>query len=476
MPKSSQAAAAAAPRAENKMGYVNMPKLLFQMSTPAIASMLLQAVYNVVDSIYVSRISEDALAAVTLVFPIQMLLVAVGVGTGVGLNSLISRRLGEKRFQDADSAATHGILLVLLNWAVFLLLGFFLSRPFFTWYSEDPSLVDMATAYCRIVLCLSGFVFMQVTCEKILQATGNMVLPMIANMVGCVVNIILDPILIFGLLGAPKMGVTGAAIATVIGQFCGMCMVAAFFFLKEHPVRVRFQNFRFSMKTIREIYTVALPGMIMQAIPSFVNIWLNQILIAFSVTAVSVLGAYFRLQSFFFMPVFGLGQGAMPIMGYNFGARNVKRLNEVTRLTVLTAAVIMAVGLVIFQLFPRQLMSLFDASGDMMTMGIHAMRLLSLCFVPAAVGITTSTYFQALGRGVYSLIVTLLRQMIIILPAAYILSRFFGVTGVWMAYPIAEVFSLTCSISLFVHLYRTVVRPMAEASQDSSGEPASVVQ
>lgn len=448
--------------AENKMGTMQMPRLLFSMSIPAICSMLLQAVYNIVDSIYVSHLSEEAMAAVTLVFPIQMLLVAVGVGTGVGLNSLISRRLGEKNFDAANSAATHGFLLILVNWAIFFLFGMFASRPFYTWYAEENTgLIDMATSYGTIVLCASCFMFTQVTCEKIMQSTGNMVMPMVSNMVGCVVNIILDPIMIFGYLGCPAMGVAGAAIATVIGQFCGMLVMASFFFLKTHEVKVSFKNFKFSWQMIKDIYVVALPGMIMQAIPSFVNIVLNQILIAFSVTAVSVLGVYFRLQSFVFMPTFGLTQGAMPIMGYNYGARNSARLKHVTLLTVKTAGIIMIVGTAIFQLFPSQLMSIFDAGDDMMKMGVAAMRCLSLCFIPAAVGITFSTFFQALGHGIYSLFMTLIRQVIFIMPVAWLLSRTaLGVTGVWIAYPIAEIFGFLFAILMFTRVYKREIKPM----------------
>ncbi|MGN1351149.1 MAG: MATE family efflux transporter [Anaerovoracaceae bacterium] len=453
------AAEAAVP--ENKMGTMPIPKLLLTMSLPAICSMTLQAVYNIVDSFFVSRISEDAMAAVTLVFPVQMLIIAAGVGTGVGLNSLISRRLGAKRFADADSAAAHGFLLVLVNWAVFFLFGFFCSRPFYTWYADDNmGLVDMATSYGTIVLCFSCFIFMQTTCEKILQATGKMVIPMISNMIGCVINIILDPIMIFGLFGCPAMGVTGAAAATIIGQLVGMSIILVCFFKTKCDVHVSFRNFQFSLKTIKEIYTVALPGMIMQAIPSFVNMVLNMILIGFSVTAVSVLGVYFRLQSFIFMPTFGLTQGAMPIMGYNYGARNRKRLMSATGLTLMIAVVFMVLGLIVFQTCPQQLMAMFDAGEEMMAMGVSAMRLLSLCFIPAAVGITFSTYFQALGYGVYSLLMSLLRQVIFILPAAWFFSRIWGVNGVWASYPFAEIFGLLFAIFLFVRVYRKEIRTM----------------
>ncbi|MDD7408144.1 MAG: MATE family efflux transporter [Anaerovoracaceae bacterium] len=449
---------------ENKMGIVPVPKLLFSMSLPAICSMLLQALYNVVDSIFVSRISEDALAAITLVFPMQMFLMAVGIGTGVGLNSLIARRLGEKRQDAADSAATHGMLLVVFNSIVFLLIGLFTSRPFYSWYSDDPALVDMATHYGQIVLCVSCFLFLQTTCEKILQGSGNMIMPMVSNMIGCVVNIVLDPILIFGLLGAPEMGVIGAAVATVIGQACGCAAVFYCVIKKQNIIHISFKNFKFSWTAIKDIYVVALPGMVMQAIPSFVNIFLNMILITFSVTAVSVMGVYFRLQSFVFMPVFGLCQGSMPIMGYNYGARNRKRLVHTIHLTLKVSITIMAIGLIIFQLFPDQLLAIFDASPQMLHMGRNAMRLLSICFVPAAIGVSFSNLFQALGHGIYSLIMTLIRQLFVILPVAYFLSQTIGVDGVWASFPIAEAAGLTTAILFYRHVYRKEISVLPDGN------------
>lgn len=443
---------------ENKMGTMPVQKLLLKMSLPAIASMLLQALYNVVDSVFVSRLGEDALAAVTLVNPMQLLLISVGIGTGVGLNSLISRRLGEKRFQEANSAATHGVLLVLFNSLVFFLVGFFTSRPFYQWYSDDPGLVNMAVTYGRLVLCMSVFLFVQTTFEKILQGTGNMIMPMISNMTGCITNIVLDPILIFGLFGAPRLGVAGAAAATVIGQAVGAFTVTFYVVKHKMDVSISFRSFCFSWKTIRDIYAVALPGMIMQAIPSFVAIILNQILIAFSVTAVSVMGVYFRLQSFAFMPVFGVTQGSMPIMGYNFGARNRLRLMHALKLTIKACVAIMVTAVIVFQLFPEQLLALFDASDNMLKMGVTAMRLLSLCFVPAAVAISFATLFQALGHGIYSLLMTMTRQVFVILPAAYFLSRAIGVTGVWASYPIAEIFGFTVACLFFRKIYIEEIR------------------
>ena len=447
---------------ENKMGVMPVPKLLLQMSLPAICSMLLQALYNVVDSIFVSRLGEDALAAVTLVNPMQLLLISVGIGTGVGLNSLISRRLGEKRFKDANSAATHGVLIIFFNAIVFFLIGFFSSQPFYSWYSDDPKLVGMAVSYSRIVLCISVFLFVQTTFEKILQGTGNMIMPMISNMAGCIVNIILDPILIFGLFGAPKMGVAGAAAATVIGQAVGAGTVTLYVLNKKLDVKISFKKFRFSWETIKDIYVVALPGMIMQAIPSFVAIMLNQILISFSVTAVSVMGVYFRLQSFAFMPVFGVTQGSMPIMGYNFGARHKARLIQTLKLTIKACVGIMLTAFIIFQLFPQQLLAIFDASENMIAMGVMAMRLLSICFIPAAVAISFSTLFQALGHGIYSMMMTLIRQCFAILPVAYFLSRVIGVTGVWASYPIAETVGITAACLFFRRIYLREIKGMPD--------------
>ncbi len=452
----------AMPAAENKMGVEPIPSLLFKMSIPAICSMLIQSIYNVVDSIFVSRLGEDALAAVTLVFPMQMLLVAVGVGTGVGLNSLIARRLGEKRYAEANSAASHSIPLVLFHTLIFVLVGYFTSKPFYSWYSDDPNLVGMAVSYAQIVICIPVFMFTQIAFEKIMQATGDMVAPMISNICGCLTNVCLDPILIFGLFGAPKLGVAGAAIATVTGQAVSTIVISFFIFRKSTKVRVSLKGFRLSRRTIKDIYAVALPGMVMQAIPSFINIILNQILISFSVAAVSVLGVYFKLQTFVFMPLFGLGQGSMPIMGYNYGAKNRLRLLKTLKLAMGTGLCIMFLGFVLFETAPALLLSLFDASDEMMKLGTFAMRIMAINFIPAAITITFSNLFQALGHGVYSMIITLTRQLLAILPASIILSRIFGANGVWMSYPIAEVMGFAVGIFLFFRILRNEIRPLPD--------------
>ncbi len=447
---------------ENKMGIVPIPKLLFSMALPAILSMTLQAVYNVVDSLFVAQISEDALAAVTLVFPIQMLVIAVGLGTGLGLSSLISRRLGEKRFDEANLAATHGFLLSFVSWIVFLIFTLFFSEMFYSAFSDNSTLVNQAVSYSNIVTGFSFFLFMEITLEKTLQSTGNMIIPMISSITGCIVNIILDPILIFGYFGMPAMGVAGAAIATVIGQFFGMVVVICVFFIKKQDVQIKLRGFRPSSEILKDIYTVGFPAMLMQAVPSFVNIALNALLISFSETAVSVLGVYFKLQSFIFMPVFGLNQSASPIEGYNYGAKNKERLMAALKLNLISAVIFMIIGFAIFQIFPSQIVSWFGRSNEFLSMGTSAMRIFSLCFVPAAFGTVFSTLFQALGRGTYSLIMTLLRQVIIVLPLSYILTKYIGVTGVWASYPIAEIFSVLCALILYGRLYRSDIKNLGK--------------
>lgn len=444
----------------NKMAVMPIPKLLLSMSLPAMFSMLIQACYNIVDSIFVSRIGEDALTAVSLVFPIQLLLVSVAVGTGVGLSSLISRRLGQQRQEEADSAASHGIFLAVCSWLAFAIFGLFGSRFFIGAFTQDPYLLDAGVQYCSIVTIFSLFSFLQIACEKIMQATGNMVFPMVGNLIGAVTNIILDPIMIFGLLGFPRMGVTGAAVATVVGQFLGMAFNAAFLFGAKHQVTIRLRGFRLSGASIRDIYSVGFPSIAMQSIGSVMNVGMNAILIGFSGAAVAVFGIYFKLQSFIFMPVFGLNQGLMPIMGFNFGARNRKRLMHSFYLGLIAASVIMTFGLIVFQVFAPQLMMLFDASDEMLAIGVKALRNISLCFIPAAVGIICSTLFQATNHGFLSLIVSLLRQLFLILPLAWLLSHYLGIEAVWYSFPLAEVFSLVASLVFFRWIYHKQIVPL----------------
>ena len=442
------------------MGVAPMFPLILSMAVPAMFSMLVQALYNVVDSIFVAQYDKvNALAAVSLAFPVQTLMIAVAVGTGVGLNSLISRRLGEGRREQASMAATHGIFLGLCSWAVFAILGAFFTRPFFEMFSQNATLVEMASDYTRIVTIFSIGVFVEINLEKTLQATGDMIHPMFFLLTGAITNIILDPIFIFGYFGLPAMGVTGAAIATVIGQIFSMIFAIYVIFCKEHEVKVELRGFRPQWRTIRDIYIVGIPSIVMQSIGSLLTACLNMILIQFTETAVSVLGVYFKLQSFIFMPVFGLNNGVMPVMGYSYGSRNKERLLGALKVGVSIAAVIMAVGTVIFWSIPDRLLMIFNASDEMLAIGVPALRIISICFVPAAVGIMFSTLFQAVGMGGRSLLVSVLRQLVVILPVAMWMSRY-GVTYVWTAFPIAETVSLVVSVGLGVQLYHAHIKDL----------------
>ncbi len=348
----------------NKMGHMPVGKLMLGMSIPAMFSMITHAlkkaaqempIINIVNSIFVGMIGESALASVTLIFPVQMLLISIGVGTGIGLNSLISRRLGEQNIVEANMAANHGLLLALINWVIFAVFGLLFSRGFVELFTDNPVIIADGTSYCFIISVFSLFIMIQIKAEKILQATGNMVLPMICSLVGTTANIILDPILIFGLFGAPELGVTGAAIATVTAQFLAMSVSLFFLFFKKHEIKINLHHFKINWRVLKEIYRVGFPSIVMQAIGSVMIVGLNAILISFSEAAVAVLGVYFRLQSFIFMPIFGLTQGAMPIFGYNFGAKNKKRLTEAFKIALITALNIMTIGMILFQLFPVQI-------------------------------------------------------------------------------------------------------------------------
>ena len=443
--------------AENKMGTAPVARLILSMSLPAMFSMLVQSLYNIVDSIFVAKIGESALAAVSLAFPIQTLMIAVAVGTGVGINSLISRRLGEGDRKAADRAASHGIILGAISWAVFALLGVFFSRPFFQMFSTNGAVIQAGADYLSIVTILSLGIFVEISVEKTLQATGNMIYPMIFQLIGAVINLILDPILIFGLLGFPAMGVAGAALATVLGQIISMIYSLYIVFRKDHEVTIRLKGFRFHARTVKDIYTVGAPSILMQSIGSVLNIGLNAILAGFSEAAVSVLGVYYKLQSFVFMPVFGLNQGVMPIMGYNYGARNRKRVLDALKWGCIIALCIMAVGCVLFMGFPQLLLGMFNPTAEMLEIGIPALRTISLCFLPAALGILASTLFQAIGMGSRSLIISILRQVVIILPAAYLFSKI-SLASVWYAFPLAEVVSLLVSILFVWQVYRLKLR------------------
>lgn len=446
---------------ENPMGHAPMLPLIIKMALPSMFSMLVQSMYNIVDSIFVSMISQQALAAVSLVFPVQNLIIGVGVGTGIGLNSLVSRRLGEKNQKAADLAATHGVILGLCNWVVFALLAFFLVKPFFGNYSNDPVLNEYAIQYAEVVLYCSFGVFISLNLEKILQATGNMMDPMKIMLIGTITNIILDPIMIFGWLGCPAMGVRGAAIATVIGQIAGMAY-ALFISVgsrHNHAVAITVKGFRFHKKTMLDIYRVGLPSMVMQCIGSVMVAGMNTILIRFSQAAVNAFGVYFKLQSFIFMPVFGLTSGVMPIMGYCYGARKRARLMSCLKYATGIAIIIMVLGTGVFLAIPAPLLSIFNADSDLITIGTVALRVIAISFIPAAIDILLSTMFQAVGMGINSLIMSVLRQLVVILPVAFWLSQF-GVNYVWWALPVSEMISLVVAILLFWRVYKTRLLPL----------------
>lgn len=439
----------------DKMGSTPMLRLILSMSLPTMFSMIIQAMYNIVDSVFVSSLGQDALTALSLAYPLQLMTISVAVGTGVGINSFISRRLGEKNQELANNGAANGIFISIISWLVFLLVGIFLTVPFFKLFNPTPGVMKYGVDYTSIILIFSVGVMVEIAIEKVLQATGNMIFPMIFQLIGAVSNIVLDPLFIFGIGPFPRMEVAGAAVATVIGQILAMLFAIYIFFFKKHAVQVHVRNFKPSLKIIKNIYSVGFPSIIMQSISSVLVVGLNAILMGFSEAAVSVHGIYYKMQSFVFMPVFGLNQGLMPIMGYNFGAKNKDRLHSAIRYGCIIAAFIMLCGTVIFWVFPAQILSLFNANDDILNMGIKAMRFISLSFLPAAIDIIFSTTFQAVGKGFSSMILSLLRQLVFILPAALVLSNF-GVNAVWFAYPIAEVGALIVAIFLYTRINKKV--------------------
>ena len=437
----------------NIMQSETIPRLLFKMSFPMMLSMLIQALYNVVDSIFVAMVSETALTAVSLAFPLQNLLIAAAVGTGVGVNSLLSRRLGEGRTEEANAVASSALFLALALSVIFIAIGLFLAKPFLALFTDSSELLELSASYSRICLIISFGCMFSITIEKLIQATGNSVQPMTMQLTGAIMNIVLDPVFIFFF----GLGVNGAAIATVLGQIGSM--VLAFIFLKKNSyITIRLKDIRPKAKIIGEIYQVGLPTIIMNSIgPVMVSV-INAILIGFSATAVSVFGVYFKLQSFVFMPVFGLNNGIIPILGFNYGARNRKRMTATMKLGLVVALTIMILGTLLFQLFPSELLSLFSASEEMYAIGIPALRIISLCFIPAAISIILISSFQATGFGLASMMVSIIRQLLVLCPAAFILSRFFGINGVWASFALAECFGLTFSVIFFIHVYKTRIR------------------
>ena len=447
---------------ENKMGTMPVRRLLISMSLPMIISMLVQALYNIVDSVFVSMINQAALTAVSMAFPIQNLLIAVSAGTCVGVNALLSRSLGEKNAKNANLAAANGLFLAFLSFLVFAVFGLFGARLFFESQTDNPVIIEYGVQYLQIVCIFSFGLFGEMMFERILQSTGQTFYCMITQGTGAIINIILDPILIFGLAGMPKMGIQGAAAATVFGQIVAMVLAGCLNHAKNKDVRISFKGFRPHGRTISVIYQVGVPSIIMQSISSVMTFGLNKILITFSETAVAVFGVYFKLQSFIFMPIFGLNNGMIPIIAYNYGARNRKRIMETVRLSIGIAVGIMFIGLTVFQLMTPQLLMLFQADADMLSIGVPALRIISLSFLFAGYCIIVGSVFQAMGNGVYSLMVSVARQLVCILPLAYFFARTFGLHMVWYSIPLAEITSVVLRSILFRKIYVEKVRPLGE--------------
>lgn len=452
---------------ENKMGVMPVGKLLFNMSLPMMISMLVQALYNIVDSIFVAKLSENALSAVSLAFPLQTLIFAVGGGTCVGVNALLSRALGEKNEKKVNAVATNGIFLVALSYLVFLILGLTVVKPFYMGQlgNSDAEIFDMGVEYLSIVMIFSFGVFGQVLFERLLTSTGKTVFSMISQLSGAITNIILDPILIFGLCGAPKMGVAGAAIATVIGQCVAAVVAGVCNYKFNHEISLSMKGFRPDAKIIGSIYAIGVPSIIMQSIGSVMTYCMNRILIGFSSTATAVFGVYFKLQSFFFMPLFGLNNGITPIIAYNYGARKKGRMLRTIKLSMMVAFCLIMIGFLGFELIPGSLLGLFDASPAMLEIGVPALRTIGFHFLIAWFCIIAGTVFQALGKAVYSLIVSIMRQLVVLIPAAFILAHFGGLDATWWAFPIAEGMSLVVSSICFVRVYRKIIKPLPEGEK-----------
>ena len=455
-----QTRTATAEMRENIMGTMEINPLLLKLSIPMMISMLVQALYNVVDSVFVSHVSEEALTAVSLAFSLQNVMIAVGVGTGVGVNALLSKSLGEKNQGRANATAENGIFLSLCSFAVFFVIGLTCMKPYFYAQTSDPVIAQQGIQYLSVCCIFSLGLFTQLMGEKLLAATGRTQLSMISQLVGAVVNIILDPIFIFGYCGEALSGTTGAAVATVIGQFCGAGMTLYFNTRKNPDIQISFKGFRPSAKAIGRIYTVGLPSIAMQCVGSLMTFGMNLILMTFSATAVAVFGVYFKLQSFVFMPIFGLNNGMIPIIGYNYGARSPERVRKTIRLSVFYAELVMVIGFCVFQFAPGQVLSIFAASDAMLAIGIPAMRIICLHFLLAGVSIVLSSVFQALGNGIFSLTVSVCRQLFVLLPAAWLLAQTGNVNNVWWAFLIAEIVSILMSLAFYARINKTTIAPL----------------
>lgn len=454
-------AESAAPVKENKMGVLPVGKLVFSMSLPMMVSMLVQALYNIVDSLFVSQINQNAFTGVSLAFPLQNLMIAVGVGTGVGVNANLARALGEKKFEKANKFARHGIFLAVCSYLAFLAVTLCFTKVYFRAQTDVAATIRYGEQYLYIAGGLSVGLFMQIMNERLLQSTGKTVLSMFTQGLGAIINIVLDPILIFGIGPFPKMGVAGAAVATVVGQICGALFGIYLNVTRNHEINLNMRGFRPEEKFVKSIYAIGVPSIIMASVTSVMTFLLNLILAGFGAlkdTLQSVLGAYFKLQSFIFMPVFGLNNGTVPIISYNYGAGKRTRLVKTIKISALFATTIMLLGLLLMQVFPAQMLEIFKANDEMLRWGVPALRIISVSFIFAGVAIVFSSAFQSLGHPINSMIISIARQLVVLVPAAFLLAKTGNPDMVWWSFPIAEIMSLSASIFFMIKIHREVIR------------------
>ncbi len=445
---------------ENKMGVMPVGRLLITMALPMMASMLIQALYNVVDSIFVSRISEDALTAVSMAFPMQNILIGVATGIAVGTNALLSKALGEKAQETANKMAMHGIFLALCGYLLFLILGISITRFYFVAQGASEVITDFGCNYLTIVMCASFGIFLEIIFERLLMSTGRTFYTMITQGTGAILNIILDPLMIFGIGIFPEMGIRGAATATVTGQIVAAALAVFFHFRVNHEIHLNFRKFRPELRAIGDILYIGVPSVVMVGIGSVMTFFVNRILVAFSSTAVAVFGVYFKIQNFGFMPIFGLNNAMVPIASYNYGAEKPHRIIRVVAFSMIFAEAILFCFLLIIQLFAPQLLLLFNASADMLGIGVPALRTISLSFIFAGICIISGSFFQAMGNGIYSMITSIMRQLIFLLPLAWLFSRTGNIAMVWYAWPIAEIVSLICTLFFLYRIYKKIIKPM----------------
>ena len=439
---------------QNPMGTKSISSLIFTMGCPPIISMFVQSMYNIIDSIFVAKLGENALTAVSLAAPIQYCILAVSVGVGIGMNSYISRSLGANNIDEANNTVTHSMILSFIHSLLFIVLGLLFIQPFFRAFTDSEEIFTLGCNYTYIVVLLSFGLFFQITFEKIFQATGNTLMPTISQAIGAIANIILDPIFIFGWFGVPRLGVTGAAIATIIGQMISFLILLVFFIKSDSMLKMDLKRFKFEFHIIKEIYAVGIPSALMISISSLLTIVLNFVLVKFSNTAVSVYGIYYRLQTFIAMPVNGLVQGMRPIIGYNYGAKNRDRIFEALKISLMVSFTIMLIGFLLFMFMPRQLMSMFSASENMMNLGVQTLRIISLGFLFSAFSLIISAMYESIGKGTYSLVISLLRQCVIIIPVCMIFYKSIGLTGIWITLPVSEIVAAVACFGMFLNTCR----------------------